>query len=30
MVIATEQDVADNVRGAEQMLPDLVGASCRQ
>jgi hypothetical protein len=27
MVIATEQNIACNVRGA-QMLPDLIGARC--
>jgi hypothetical protein len=26
MVIATEQDIARNVRGAAQMLPDVTGA----
>jgi hypothetical protein len=30
MVIATEQDIAGNVRGAEQMLPNLIGPGCRQ
>jgi hypothetical protein len=28
MLIATEQDIACNVLGAAQMLPDLIGARC--
>jgi hypothetical protein len=29
MVLATEQDLACNVRSAAQMLPDLIGAGDR-
>jgi hypothetical protein len=28
LVIATEQDIAGNVLGAAQMLPDLIGVAC--
>jgi hypothetical protein len=28
MLIATEQDIARNDRGAAQMLRDLIGARC--
>ena len=30
MLIATEQDIAGNVRVVAQMLPDLTGTRCPQ